>query len=245
MRLYCGDMLVNNHCLRTNESLEFCHWSFLPFQILPQKICRRRHKKSLVLDVWTTFWKLMSIHFARELYLKLPYVDPSTTQYKPFIWGFVIVLAGYWERAGYQQGLKARLSIPDLPSVKLVKNQISTLLAIINFVQSQWDACRPGIALMKTNNWPFIPMFQPVLAGYWFFSISGGPVIIKKTKLIFKQVSFFFLNQISETCMVSISGKGQSIRLSILFGFQKARTAWYASGLDIAITCLRTGQCNV
>jgi hypothetical protein len=47
------------------------------------------------------------------------------------------VLAGYSERASYQQGLKARLSIPDLPSVKSVKNQISTLLAIINFVQSQ------------------------------------------------------------------------------------------------------------
>jgi hypothetical protein len=167
-------------------------------------------------------------------------------RYKPFVWGFVLVLAGYWERAGYQQGLKARLSIPDLPSVKLVKNQISTLLAIINFVQSQWDAYRPGIALMKTNNWPFIPMFQPVLAGYWFFKISGRPVIsILKIFNFQTGYQYCFLKISFLTCMVSISGKGQSIRLSILFGFPKARTTWYALGLVIAITCLRTGQCNV
>jgi hypothetical protein len=131
--------------------------------------------------------------------------------------------------------LKARLSIPDLPSVKLVKNQISTSLAIINFVQSQWDAYRPGIALMKTNNWPFIPMFQPVLAGYWFFSISGGPVIIKKTKLIFKQVSFYFLKS-DFWDLHGINIRQGSVN-------QVINIIWFSKGKN-RLVCIRAGYCN-
>jgi hypothetical protein len=44
--------------------------------------------------------------------------------------------------------------------------------------------------------------------------------------------------------MVSISGKGQLIILSIFF-FPKAKIAWYASRLVIAITYLRITECNV